>query len=94
MNAMHQMFHPDVMDARRDSYELRVGAYMRAAYEAAAESMRKPDPIPLPFPERTKADFTPEHCRMGRCLCCAERKLIPAMMHVCESCFNETEAER
>lgn len=91
---MHQMFHPDVMDARRESHDLLVGAYMREAYEAAAASMRKPEPIPLPFPERTKADFTPEHGRMGRCVCCAEKKFIPAMQHVCGGCFNELEEER
>ena len=88
------MFHPDVMDARRESHDVRVGAYMREAYEAAAASMRKPDPIPLPFPERTARDFTPEHGRMGLCLCCSERRHIPEMQHVCKECFEELEEER
>lgn len=94
---MHQICHlfdPDLMDARRESHGLRVGAYMRAGYEAAAASMRKPEPIPLPFPERTEEDFTPEHGRMGLCLCCSEKKFIPAMMHVCDGCFNELDDER
>lgn len=81
---MHQMFHPDVMDAARDRMDSRQAEYMRAGYPQER----------LPFPERTRADFVGEHDRQGVCVCCGERTTIPAMMHVCRPCFNETEAER
>ena len=32
--------------------------------------------------------------RRGVCIACGNRALIRVMMHVCERCFNELEAER
>ncbi len=79
-------FHAIFCEERRELHELRQGTQAQAGH-AALPHLERTEPLP----ERTRADFMGDDCRMGVCLCCGEKRSIPHMMHVCLSCHNEQE---
>lgn len=85
----------------RELHELRVGAYMRAAYEGEMASRQVSATRANDGASRrqrhadwdARDEWLANH-RRGKCLCCGETKQIPPQMHVCMGCFDDMEEGR